>query len=125
MNTNNSVTLFEGWDLDTSDEEEPRARDTDIARRAGLAQPRDVRRIIEKNIEELTAYGSVTCRAQSARIEKNSGFVTGTEERTVNEYWLNAEQSVAPLSLLQTTDVESAESNGDVQVVDCLRGVSS
>ena len=36
---------------------EPRARDLDIADRLGFSQPRDIRRLIDRNAEELRRYG--------------------------------------------------------------------
>lgn len=103
MSTANVVTVFEGWDLDTSEPNEPRARGIDIATRAGLAQPRKVRGIIERNLEELGAHGAVMMRAQCARIIKSGGNGGGgIEERTVNEYWLNEPQAMALIALMRT-----------------------
>ncbi len=87
------VTLFDGWELNTSDADEPRARDIDIAMRAGLAEPANIRRIIERGWEDLTPYGEIRVMALSA---KTSGGRPGTE------YWLNAEQSVALIAKLRT-----------------------
>lgn len=87
-----ALTVFEGWSLD-ADAAEPRARDVDIAQRAGLAQPRDIRQTIEKNWDELTAHGEIgVCALQP----QTSGG------RPATEYWLNEAQSVALVSLMRT-----------------------
>lgn len=93
------LTVFEGWSLDASDAEEPRVRDTELAERAGLAEPRKIRRAIEKNRAELEQHGGLHMRAQQARISKPNG---GTELRTVNEYWLNEAQATTVLLLMRT-----------------------
>lgn len=87
------IIKFDGWDLDASSEDEPRVRDVDVASRAGLAQPRDVRRVIEKNWDELSAYGEIRISALGAQ------FRRGPKGR---EYWLNEEQATALLAMLKT-----------------------
>ena len=85
--------VFDGWDLDVADAEEPRVRDLDIATRAGLARPRDVRRIIDQNWDELTAHGEIRVCALCAQ---TSGGRPG------REYWLNEAQSAALIAMLRT-----------------------
>jgi hypothetical protein len=87
-----TLTVFEGWDLETSDVEDPRARDIDIAERAGLAEPANVRRVIDANWEELSAHGEIRVLALSAK----------TPGRPGREYWLNEDQAVALVALMRT-----------------------
>ena len=61
---------------------EPRARDEDIASRLGFERPRDIRKLIERNLSELESYG--TC-ATVAHVKRGN---------PVTEYWLNEEQSL-------------------------------
>ena len=84
---------FEGWELDVARVDEPRVRDIDIAVRAGLARPRVVRRVIEKNLDTLAAFGEVTVCALSAQ---TSGGRPG------REYWLNEAQATSLVSMLKT-----------------------
>lgn len=93
-----AVTIFHGWRLDTTDADEPRARDVDIAERAGLAQPRDVRRIIDKAWDELVSYGEIRVCAHSAQ---TSGGRPG------HEYWLTEAQAVALVSMMRTSQAKS------------------
>jgi len=87
-----TLTVFEGWGLETSDRDDPRARDLDIAERAGLERPRDVRRIIDANWDELAAHGEIRICALNAQ----------TPGRPGTEYWLNEDQAVALVSLMRT-----------------------
>jgi hypothetical protein len=89
---NNGIVNFEGWDLDATGDE-PRVRDIDVATRAGLAKPADVRRVIDANWDELTAYGEIRIIAPSAPIRR------GPKGR---EYWLNEEQATALVTMLKT-----------------------
>lgn len=88
-----ALTKLEGWDLDVASSEEPRVRDVDVAQRAGLAQPADIRRVIDRNWEELAAHGEIRISAHSAIIRR------GPKGR---EYWLNEDQSVALVAMLRT-----------------------
>lgn len=87
------LTKFEGWDLDTTSAGLPRVRDIEIGERACLAQPADIRRVIDKNWEELTTYGEIKVVALNA---KTSGGRPG------REYRLTEEQAVALMSMLKT-----------------------
>lgn len=66
----------------TEIEGEPRARDTDLAERLGFGRPRDIRKLIERNMPEIEAFG--TC-ATVARVVRGNPST---------EYWLNEEQSL-------------------------------
>lgn len=83
---------FEGWDLDATGDE-PRVRDLDVAAHAGLKDPHDVRRIIDKNWDELESYGEI--RVSGRRPENGRG-------RPGREYWLTEEQATALVAMLKT-----------------------
>lgn len=90
---NTTLTVFDGWNLDVSNADEPRARDVDIAKRAGMTRPRDVRALIERNWDLLTPHGEIgVCGFKS----QTSGGRPGTE------YWLNEAQSVSLVSIMKT-----------------------
>ncbi len=90
--------IVDGWTLDITDEE-PRVRDVDLAERAGLKQPRDIRKVIERCREELEEFGALDMRVHCARISKPRG---GFEEREVREFWLTEHQALAVLLQLRT-----------------------
>lgn len=79
--------LFALSDLNTEFDEEPRIRDLLIGERLGYERPRDVRKVIEKNIEELEAHG--LARQLGAPIISGKG-----RETIVQEYWLNEAQAL-------------------------------
>lgn len=89
-----------GLTFEVSDDE-PRVRDIDLAERAGLAKPRDIRATIEANREELESLGELTMRRCWRRIEKR-GAVRGFEQREESEYLLNEHQTATVLILLRT-----------------------
>ena len=93
-----AIVPFDGWDLDTTSADEPRVRDLDVARRAGLAKPLNIRATIERNWEELTAHGEI--KVFTPRV-KTSGGRPGTE------YWLNEAQAVALVALMKTTEARA------------------
>lgn len=68
---------------------EPRALDLEIAERLGLSRPRDIRKLIERNLPELQRFGGCATVARPV-----SGNV-------VNEYWLNEEQALLVATLSQ------------------------
>jgi prophage antirepressor-like protein len=61
---------------------EPRTRDTDVAERLGYERPRAIRQIIERNRDEIEAFGSLATRRGESR---------GQE---YEEYWLTEEQAL-------------------------------
>ena len=61
---------------------EPRARDLDLAERLGFSRPRDIRKLIERNIVEITTYGP--CATVARPVQSNE----------VSEYWLSEEQAL-------------------------------
>lgn len=82
-----------GWNLDVGDEEDARVLDVDVAESAGLARPRDVRRIIASNWDELSAHGEIRVCALGAQ---------NTRGRPGVEYWLNEAQATALVAFLKT-----------------------
>jgi hypothetical protein len=81
------------------DGDEPRVSAFEIARRAGMARERDVKKLIDRNRAELEAFGPVHMRATVSRISKPNG---GTELREVETPMLNEWQSVALLAHMRT-----------------------
>lgn len=64
---------------------EPRARDLDVAERLGFDRPRDIRKLIERNLVEIESFG--VC-ATVARTPDDRGG------RPATEYWLTEEQAL-------------------------------
>lgn len=74
---------------------EPRIVDARVAESLGFVRPRDIRKLIERNLSEFERFG--TC-ATAARVVK------GTRGSTkVHEYWLNEGQALLAASLSNTT----------------------
>jgi len=71
----------------------PRALDLDIAKRLGFDRPRDIRKLIERNMAELLRFG--VC----ATVAQNHG---GGRGRPGKEYWLNEEQALLIAALSET-----------------------
>lgn len=68
-------------------DDEPRCRDIDLAERLGFERPRDIRKIIERNLAEIETSGPA--RHHGALLHRPQG---GTVE--VAEYWLTEEQAL-------------------------------
>lgn len=71
-------------------EGEPRVRDLDLADRLGFDRPRDIRKLVERNMLEIRDFG--VC----ATVAQTSGARGG---RPSTEYWLNEEQALLVSSL--------------------------
>lgn len=69
---------------------EPRVRDLDLAERLGFDRPRDIRKLIERNMAEIEAMG--IC----ATVAQNHG---GGRGRPSTEYHLNEEQALLVATL--------------------------
>ena len=93
-----SVTQVAAWCAEVDADGEPRVRDIDLAERAGMAQARDIRKVIAANREELEEHGAL--RVHRARNAVRAGFGTRTAE--VDETWLNESQACALVMLLRT-----------------------
>ncbi len=72
---------------------EPRALDTDIAKRAELAQPLNVRTVIKNNWAELSEHGEIKVFTPPVKTQGGRPSVA---------YYLNEDQSYALLALLKT-----------------------
>jgi hypothetical protein len=79
-------------------EGEPRALDLDIGKRLGLTRPRDLRKLIERNLPELEAFGTCATVAHVVR---------GNE---VTEYWLNEEQALLVATLSEAPNAPAVRS---------------
>ena len=77
----NASMLIDGVKL-TEVAGEPRVRDVDLAVRLGFERPRDVRKLIERNMDILADFG--TC-ATVARVIRGNPTA---------EYWLNRQQAI-------------------------------
>lgn len=86
--------MFETTDL-TVFENEPRIRDIILGKRAGMAIPRSIRRVIENNLDDLKRYGPLC--AQNTMVLLGSGA-----QRGIKEYWLNEGQAIRLCSLLKS-----------------------
>lgn len=92
------VERVNGWEIVTEEDGEPLVRDIEIAERAGLAEPRKIRRVIEANRGEIEAFGPL--RVRRARNEISAGFGVRTAE--VDEFWLTEDQAYALAVHLRT-----------------------
>jgi hypothetical protein len=69
-----------------------RWRDTDIAEWLGMAQPRAIRRVIERNKAELEEHGVLRFESANSTDERGRG-------RPAKEWWLAFEQCMVPIVL--------------------------
>lgn len=95
------------WEILKDEGGRPLVRDTDIAERAGLAKPRNIRQTIKANLEALEELGPL--RPRRGRKAIPAGF--GTTTREVDEYWLNERQALYLVQLLRTTDSKEMHKN--------------
>lgn len=72
------------------DGDEPRIRDLALAERLGFERPRAIRQIIERNFDEIRAYGPLATQCGKSR---GQGFT---------EYWLNEGQALVICALSRT-----------------------
>ncbi len=72
--------------------DEPRVRDLDLAERLGYARPREIRHLI-RGLIEAGKLLDVAMRGAVQRIEKR-GAIRGVEEREVEEFWLTEAQAL-------------------------------
>lgn len=87
------------WKPETWEDGVPRVRDVDLAERAGMKAPRQVRELIKRNRAELEAHGALSMRRTVRRISKPNG---GEELREVKEFWLNRLQAAALVPRMST-----------------------
>lgn len=88
-----------GWSLVLGEDEEPLARDVELAERLGFARPRDIRKLVERMLRDGTLNDS-DVRATVARTR------VGIAERSVVEYLLTETGA-----LLVTAKSETAKAN--------------
>ena len=69
---------------------EPRTRDLDLADRLGFGRPRDIRKLIERNLPEIESFGVCATVAQNHN---------GGRGRPATEYWLSEEQALLVAAL--------------------------
>jgi len=67
-------------------ESEPRIHDLRLGERLEFERPRDIRKLIERNIEELERYGRLRHHGATSH--------NGPGARSVEEYWLNEAQAL-------------------------------
>lgn len=84
-------------------EDEPRIRDLDLAERLGYAQPRDIRKLIKRLIDENRLSG-VYVRATVARTQMPTG---GFREDPVEEYWLTERQAMKVATQSKTPNADA------------------
>lgn len=73
-----------------SDDEDPRLRDTDLAKKLGYERPRDIRELIERMVGEEEIDAPHVRRA----VRRTSMPRGGDRETEVNEYWLDETQAI-------------------------------
>ena len=90
----------------------PRVQDLRLAEALGFAQPRDIRKLIDRNVQELEGYGEVC--ATVAQTHQDTGEAGDEPPKPANkggrpgrEYWLNEEQALL-LSMFARTDNAAA-----------------
>lgn len=90
----------------------PRVQDLRLADALGFAQPRMIRKLIDRNVQELEGYGEV-CSTVS-QTHQDTGEAGDDEPKPANkggrpgrEYWLNEEQALL-LSMFARTDNAAA-----------------
>jgi|ERR1700722_490973 len=80
----------DGLSLQSDEDGEPRVRDIDLAKRLGFKQPRDIRKLIKRLVEDgEIAY--VITRATVARVIAKAGSTRAVE---VEEAWLDQDQTL-------------------------------
>lgn len=79
--TGNALPAIELVEIDG----EPRTRDIDIAERLGFERPRDIRKLIERNLAEIEGFG--VCATVARTSDERGG-------RPATEYWLTEEQAL-------------------------------
>lgn len=89
---------IEGLALVREKDGELRVRDVDLAARAGLSRPRDVRKLIAEHREELEENGPLMPRARRARGRNQHGETSA--EQVVEEFWLNEAQAYNLVALM-------------------------
>lgn len=93
------IEQVQGWTIAAGGDDEPRVGAFDIAKRAGLKQPRNIKGVVDENRAELEEHGAIHVRIYNVRIPMPRG---GIELREVEEPMLNEEQAINLVSLMRT-----------------------
>ncbi len=96
-----ALVRFQGLDLDATNPEEPRVPARVLAERAGMSEPRAIKKIIESNRAELEMHGEISVRVYQTRSlnpMKEGSFI----ERDVSDSLLNEAQSCTLLMHMRT-----------------------
>lgn len=86
-------------------EEQPRARDLDIAERLGMARPRKIRDLIERNKAELESFGSLAPRWGKSRGQEFTEFHLNEEQALLIATLSDAPKAAEVRSMLIRTFV--------------------
>lgn len=87
-----NIVKINGWDLELLDgEQERRIGASQQGEKLGYERPRDFKKLVMRNWEELLRYGQIPQRATVARYESRPGI---WQERTVKEPMLNEAQAL-------------------------------
>ena len=84
------VRVVDGWPLDVTNSEDPRVRDVDLAERLGFAEPRMIRKLVKRMMDDQELIG-VHVRSTVERTSMPRG---GERETAVTEYWLTEEDAL-------------------------------
>ncbi len=107
-------------DLNTTINHEPRIQDILIAERLGFSQVRDIRKLIDRNIDELRSYGEVSATsAETPNLPRHGGANTAFSDlhgidantrkagRPSKTYFLNEGQALVICALSRTPNAAS------------------
>jgi hypothetical protein len=97
-----------GWTLARLDgEPDVRIHDLELARRSGLAQPRNIRQVI-KRLEKRGRLPGILMRTVAMRIEIGPKSArTGERVQEVQEYWLTRTEALRVIDALDTPPAEA------------------
>jgi hypothetical protein len=97
-----STQVLDGWTLALCEgDDEPKVGAFEVGSRAGLSRARDIKKLVDRNREELEKHGPIPMRATVARIGK-TGAIKGFELREVEEPLLNEAQAINLVALMRT-----------------------
>lgn len=108
-------TVVNGWEV-LEENGSRLVRDIDIAERAGLAKPRNIRATIKANKDALEKFGALQVRPQCGRTRMPQE--RGVREDQVNEYWLNERQAIRLVQYLRTPASKEMNENVFTSLMD-------
>lgn len=109
--------LFTVADIDVAVDVEPRIRDVLLAERLGYKRSRVIRELIERNREELEAYGTIAVR--HGAVEIGSGAI-----KEVTEFYLNEHQGLL-VCMFSKTEIAAAVRKALIEVFVAFRRTHS